>query len=140
MRRHNRDFIHAGLRWPGDPALDVVFDELNRRRAVGYLHPTAPDCCRQLLPGIPDPLLEFPHDTTRAVASLLYSGTFARCREIRFILSHAGGTIPMLSGRLTETGALFGMDKRVPNGVDYELKRLYSEIANSTHPLHRQRS
>lgn len=120
-----------GDKWPGDAAFGAVFDGLNRRRAVVYLHPTAANCCRQLMPGIPDPLVEFPHDTTRAVVSLLYSGTFARCRDIQFILSHAGGTIPMLSGRLTETGALFGIDKMLPNGVEYELKRLHYEIANS---------
>ena len=122
-----------GDRWPGDPAFGAVFDELNRRRAVVYVHPTAANCCRQLMPGIPDPLVEFPHDTTRAVVSLLYSGTFARCRDIRFIVSHAGGTIPMLSGRLAETGALFGIDKQLPNGVEYELTRLHYEVANSAH-------
>jgi predicted TIM-barrel fold metal-dependent hydrolase len=122
-----------GDKWPGDAAFAAVFDELNRRKAVVYLHPTAANCCRQLVPGIPDPLVEFPHDTTRAVVSLLYSGTFARCRSTRFIFSHAGGTIPMLSGRLTETGALFGIDKKLPHGVEYELRRLYYEIANSAH-------
>lgn len=122
-----------GDKWPGDAAFVPVFDELNRRGAVVYLHPTAANCCRQLMRDIPDPLIEFPHDTTRAIVSLLYSGTFARCRDIRFIFSHAGGTIPMLSGRLTETGALFGIDKKLPNGVEYELKRLHYEIANSAH-------
>jgi predicted TIM-barrel fold metal-dependent hydrolase len=120
-----------GDKWPGDSRFDVVFDELNCRRAVVYFHPTAPNCCHQLIRDIPDPLIEFPHDTTRAITSLLYSGTFARCRDIRFIFSHAGGTIPMLAGRLTQTGALFGIDKKLPNGVEYELKRLYYEIANS---------
>jgi predicted TIM-barrel fold metal-dependent hydrolase len=40
----------------------------------------------------------------------------------------------MLAGRLTETGTLFNIDRDLPNGVDYELRRLYYEIANSTHP------
>jgi predicted TIM-barrel fold metal-dependent hydrolase len=113
-----------GDKWPGDASLSAVFDELNRRGAVVYFHPTAPNCCHQLIRDIPDPLIEFPHDTTRAITSLLYSGTFARCRDIRFIFSHAGGTIPMLAGRLTQTGALFGIDRKLPNGVEYELKRL----------------
>jgi len=120
-----------GDKWPGDSDFNAVFDELNRRRAIVYFHPTAPNCCHQLIRDIPDPLIEFPHDTTRAITSLLYSGTFARCRDIRFIFSHAGGTIPMLAGRLTQTGALFGIDRKLPNGVEYELKRLHYEIANS---------
>ena len=120
-----------GDKWPGDVGFGAVFDELNRRRAVVYFHPTAPDCCHQLIRDIPDPLIEFPHDTTRAITSLLYSGTFSRCRDIRFVFSHAGGTIPMLAGRLTQTGALFGINRKLPNGVEHELKRLHYEIANS---------
>jgi predicted TIM-barrel fold metal-dependent hydrolase len=108
-----------------------VFEELNRRKAVVYVHATAADCCRDLMPDVPTPLIEFPHDTTRAIANLLYSGTFARCRDIRFIFSNAGGTMPVLVGRIIQLGKLFGSDKKVPNGVEYELKRLYYEIANS---------
>jgi len=120
-----------GNKWPGDNAYIRVFDELNRRKAVVYIHPTAADCCRDLMSDVPAPLIEFPHDTTRAITSLLYSGTFARCRDIRFVFSHAGGTIPILAGRIAQLGTLFGNDKKVPNGVEYELKRLYYEIANS---------
>jgi len=120
-----------GDRWLGDPAFAPVLDELNRRKAVVYVHPTAANCCRDLLPDVPTPLVEFPHDTTRAITNLLYSGSFARLRNIRFIFSHAGGTIPMLAGRISQLGTLFGSDKRVPNGVEYELRRLHYEIANS---------
>jgi predicted TIM-barrel fold metal-dependent hydrolase len=123
-----------GDKWPGDVAYTRVLEELNRRKAVVYFHPTAPNCCRNLVAGIPDALTEFPHDTTRAVTSLLYSGSFARFRDIRFIFSHAGGTIPMLAGRIAQTGGgLFDLEKNMPQGVDYELKRLHYEIANSTH-------
>ena len=65
------------------------------------------------------------------MTSLLYSGSLAGYRDIRFIFSHAGGTIPMLAGRLAELGLLSGVGKRVPDGVEYELKKLYYEIANS---------
>jgi 6-methylsalicylate decarboxylase len=120
-----------GDKWLGDIAYAHVFDELNRRKAVVYIHPTAADCCRDLMPDVPAPLIEYPHDTTRTITSLLYSGTFARCRDIRFIFSHAGRTMPMLAGRISQLGTLFGSDKKVLNGVEYELKRLYYEIANS---------
>jgi hypothetical protein len=89
-----------GEKWPGDPTYASVFDELNRRKAVVYFHPTVANCCRNLIPNVPPAMIEFPHDTTRAVISLLYSGSLARLRDIRFIFSHAGGTIPMLAGRL----------------------------------------
>ncbi|HVE60585.1 MAG TPA: amidohydrolase family protein [Chitinophagaceae bacterium] len=120
-----------GDKWPGDSTYAPVFEELNRRKAVVYFHPTAADCCRSLMADVPAPLIEYPHDTSRAIMSLLYSGTFARFRNIRFIFSHAGGTIPILAGRIAQLGKLFDGDKKVPNGVEYELRRLYYEIANS---------
>jgi predicted TIM-barrel fold metal-dependent hydrolase len=137
---HALDTLHAdgiglltsyGDKWLGDSAYARVFDELNRRKAVVYVHPTVADCCRDLIPNVPAPLIEFPHDTSRTILSLLYSGTFARSRNIRFIFSHAGGTMSMLAGRVSQLGKLFGNDQKVPEGVESELKRLYYEIANS---------
>lgn len=123
-----------GDRYPGDAAFQPVFDELNRRGAVVYFHPTnAP--CSQCLPEIPAATLDFPFDTTRAVVSLLYSGTFARCRDIRFIFSHAGGTVPFLAERIARLGARPGFKEAVPNGVLPELERLYYDTALSANWL-----
>ena len=123
-----------GDRYPGDPAFAQVFDELNRRGAVVYFHPTdAP--CSQCLPEIPAATLDFPFDTTRAVVSLLYSGTFARCRDIRFVFSHAGGTVPFLAERIARLGAWPGFRETVPNGVLPELERLYYDTALSANWL-----
>ena len=123
-----------GDRYPGDPAFAPVFDELNRRRAVVYFHPTdAP--CSQCLPEIPAATLDFPFDTTRAVVSLLFSGTFARCRNIRYIFSHAGGTVPFLAERIARLGARPGFREAVPDGVVAELERLYYDTALSANRL-----
>lgn len=120
-----------GDKWLGDPAFATVLDELNRRKAIVYVHPTAPNCCRDLMSYVPQALTEFPHDTTRTVTSLLYTGSFGRLRDIRFIFSHAGGTVPMLAGRIAQLGRRKDLAEKVPQGVEYELKRLYYEIANS---------
>ena len=120
-----------GDRWLGDAGFASALDELNRRKAIVYVHPTAANCCRDLMPDVPASFIEYPHDTTRAITNLLYSGSFARLRNIRFIFSHAGGTVPMLAGRISQLGTLEGSNIKVPNGVEYELKRLYYEIANS---------
>jgi hypothetical protein len=50
-------------------------------------------------------MIEFPHDTTRAAISLLYSGSLARLRDVRFIFSNASGTIPPLAGGLPNSEA-----------------------------------
>jgi len=102
-----------GDKWVGDPSFDPVFEELNRRKALVYIHP----------------LIEYPHDTSRAILSLMFSGTLARLPDIRFIFCHAGGTIPMLSGRISHSGSNRVFLNRVPKGIDHELQKLHYDIA-----------
>ena len=68
-------------KYPGDEAFAPVFDELDRRKAVVYFHPTAASFAFNVIPNIPPPTIEFPFDTTRAIVSLLFGGTFHRCPE-----------------------------------------------------------
>lgn len=122
-------------RYPGDPEFAPVFDELNRRKAVVYFHPTDAPCCSMHGIKVPAATLDFPFDTTKAVTSLLFSGTFARCRDIRFIFSHAGGTIPFLAGRIARLEVRSEFSKTVPDGVLFELKRLFYDTALSANPF-----
>jgi predicted TIM-barrel fold metal-dependent hydrolase len=123
-------------RWPGEPAWAPVFDELERRRAVVYFHPTAAKACTNLLPGLPPATLEFPFDTTRAITSLLLSGTFSRCPHVRFIFSHGGGALPMLAGRLAGfLSVRTDLAARVPNGVLPELRKLYYDVVGVANPV-----
>jgi len=122
-------------KWPGDPSFAPVFDELNRRKAMVFVHPTEPICCANLIPGIPSNVIEFVFDTTRAITSLLVNGTFARCPDVRFIFCHSGGTLPVLAARIHGFfQARSALASRVPNGVMYELKKLHYDIANATNP------
>src|SRR5439155_10704131 len=75
-------FTSYGDKWLGDPAFTPVMEELNRRKAVAYTHPTAPNCCRSLVPDIPPAVVEYGTDTTRTIASVVFSGTAARCPDI----------------------------------------------------------
>lgn len=122
-------------KWPGDPAFAPVFDELNRRKAVVFVHPTEPVCCANLIPGIPSNVVEFVFDTTRAIVSFLAGGTFARCPDIRFIFCHSGGTMPVLAARINGFfQARSALASQAPNGAMYELKRQYYDVANATNP------
>ena len=121
--------------WPGDAKFKPVFDELNRRKAVVYFHPLVAACCGRLSVGTFPAVIEVPHDTTRAVVSLLLSGTLARNRDTKWLFSHAGGTVPMLAGRM-DYFFKFRPDAKTiaPEGYEAEFQRLYYDTANATHP------
>jgi 6-methylsalicylate decarboxylase len=121
-----------GERWLGDPAFDPVMQELDRRNAIVYVHPSSPVCCSQLMSYVPPFLTEFTQDTNRTITSLMFSGQLARRRRIRFIFSHAGGTMPMLAGRIAQLStSVPQLANATPEGVEAELRRLFYEVANS---------
>ncbi|MGH7113310.1 MAG: amidohydrolase family protein [Stellaceae bacterium] len=125
-----------GDRWPGDPRYKPVFEELNRRKAVVFLHPYAPFCCAGLNDTTPAGVLENPYDTGRAITSLLFSGTLARLRDIRWLFCHGGGAMPMLAGRVEYfAGQRKDLKEIAPNGVLAELQRLHYDTANAAWPI-----
>ena len=92
---------NAGGSYLGDARFDPVFEELQQRAAVVFVHPTAsPDPIAHTL-DLPDSLLDYPVDTSRAIAKLHYSNTFARTPDVRYVFSHAGGTIPFVASRFS---------------------------------------
>ena len=103
--------------------------ELNRRQAVVFIHPTSPACWECTSLGYPRPMIEFPFDTTRAVTNMLLSGTLARHPDIRWIVPHAGGTLPFLAPRIAGISALLGADD--PAAVVAQLRRLHYDVAGS---------
>ena len=108
-------FTNSNGVYLGDPALEPVFVELERRRAVVYVHPNpSPDAVAHTL-GLPDNLLDFPADTNRAVAQMHYTNRFARTPNVNYIFSHAGGSIPYLAARfaiIDEMGFIAGGEQR----------------------------
>jgi 6-methylsalicylate decarboxylase len=125
----------------GDPVFGPVFAELDRRGAVVFVHPRPGHRCGCTGgPGfagtVPSPLVDFVTDTTRAVAGLLFGGTLRRCPDIRFVLAHAGGTVPYLAWRweLASGWVLSGAEHAEPEAVATDLRRLYFETAQSASP------
>jgi len=127
---------NIGDKWLGDPHYAPVFEELDRRKAVLYTHPVAPDCCRAILPEFNDSVIEYGTDTTRAIAKVLFTGSAARYPGIRFIFSHAGGTMPYLAERFIRAPLYSkqGIGDKVPGGVLPALNRFYYDTAQAAHP------
>ncbi len=131
-----------GDKWLGDESFTPVMEELNRRGAIVYTHPTVANCCRNVLPDVHYSVVELSTDTTRAIANLVFSGTAARFPNIRFIFSHAGGTMPFIYQRLVAYPILdkkLGLEKdiqaKVPGGVLNALRSFYYDTAQSAHPM-----
>lgn len=81
----------------GDPALDPLMEKLNDMEAMVFLHPVTPSAMPDI--ALPTFLFEFPFDTTRAVVNMLYHNVFTRFPNIRWLIAHAGGTVPFLAYR-----------------------------------------
>jgi predicted TIM-barrel fold metal-dependent hydrolase len=127
-------FSNAGGSYLGNTRFDPLFAELQARGAVVFVHPTAsPDPSAHRL-GLPDSLLDFVADTSRAIAHLHYSNTFARTPDVKYVFSHAGGTIPYLAGRfgiVDEMAVIPGAEQRGTAADTF--RRLYWDTALSWH-------
>jgi predicted TIM-barrel fold metal-dependent hydrolase len=119
-------------KYPGDPTFEPVMNELNRRKAVVFLHPVKAECFKDLQPELEPALIELGTETTRAIASLIFDGTASRYPDIRFIFSHGGGTMPYLMTRFGVLAERPDIAKRLPNGLLHEVQKLYYDTAFST--------
>jgi predicted TIM-barrel fold metal-dependent hydrolase len=126
-------FTSYATSYLGDPAFTPVYAELNRRKAIVYVHPTAPNCCQALVPGIPVGSIEYATDTTRTIAHLVFSGMATKFPDIRWIFSHSGGTMPFLTSRFTRL-ALERKPAHLPNGPLPEFRKFYYELAQGNTP------
>ena len=106
-----------------------MYEELNRRKAVVFVHPARAACCRGL-PG-QSGIIEYDLDTARAIDSLLWHGTVARFPDIRFIFVHSGGAMSVLAARIADD---YPEDRAhlLPNGAEYEFKKLYFDVAHAS--------
>jgi predicted TIM-barrel fold metal-dependent hydrolase len=120
-----------GDKWLGHPDFAPVFEELNRRKATVYTHPTGANCCVNLVPGLPETVVEYGADTTRTIANLIFSGASQRYQDITFIFSHGGGVLTAVAERfeiqMVNTPPYKGKFTR--EMVDHELRRFYYDTA-----------
>jgi predicted TIM-barrel fold metal-dependent hydrolase len=123
-----------GNKWLGDPSFAPVWDELNRRKATVYTHPSSPSCCTGLVAGVPDYIVEYGTDTARTIASLILSGTSQKYPDINWIWSHGGGGLTAFAERfLVQVVSVPPYkDKLTRETVARELNRFHYDTAQIT--------
>ena len=125
-----------GNMWLGYPQFAPIWEELDRRKATVYTHPTGANCCVNLVADLPETIVEYGTDTTRTIANLIFSGTSQRYKNINWIFSHGGGALTSFAERfliqMVNTAPF--KDKFTRAIVDGELRRFYydtAQVANS---------
>lgn len=119
----------------GDQRLDPVFAELDRRRAVVFLHPTSPVCWEQSALGRPRPMVEYIFDTARTVTDLVMAGVLTRHPNMRVIVPHCGGAIPVLADRINEFMRLLLPSEKSPSlDAVQQLQGLYYDMVGTAFP------
>jgi predicted TIM-barrel fold metal-dependent hydrolase len=99
---------HAGV-YQGAARFDPLYAELDACDAVAFIHPTVSTGSAMPrgnegspLAGLQPSVLEFPFETTRAVANLLVSGTLERFPRVRYVVTHCGGCVSSMANRLID--------------------------------------
>ncbi len=129
---------HHGV-YLGDAHLEPLYQALNARKAVLFIHPTSPSCpcCQTLALGYPRPILEFMFETTRTVSNMILSGVTQRYPDLRIVVPHAGAALPVLASRIESQKALLqGTTAKETAAANFkgEMAKLYYDLAGAPLP------
>ncbi|KAJ3569696.1 hypothetical protein NPX13_g5995 [Xylaria arbuscula] len=133
------------VQYLGHPDFRPVWDLLDERSAVVFVHPTHPMDPSQVNAALPQPMIDLPHETTRAACDLITSGIMRTHRNVKIILSHAGGTLPYIALRPAAMLPYMPMKSastyrdmsgpEVTQAFIEDAKRFYFDTALSADPL-----
>ncbi|MFD0635865.1 amidohydrolase family protein [Catenulispora yoronensis] len=124
---------NAEGRYPGDPEFAPLWQELNERAAVVFVHPTSPPGHEAVSLGLPRPMMEFLFDSARAAADLLFSGFLDRYPDIQWVFTHGGGALPLLADRIELFRSAFGLASGGATATE-QLRRLWYDLAGTPFP------
>ncbi|PND58726.1 amidohydrolase [Mycobacterium sp. ENV421] len=122
---------HRG-QYLGDAALDPLWECLNARRSIVFVHPTSPSHAEAVALGRPRPLLEFMFETTRTVTDLIFANVLGRYPDIKFLIPHCGAALPLLAARIEQFRSLWPMPDGSPPGpltTETQLRRFWFDLA-----------
>lgn len=123
----------------GHSSIEPIWKELDRRQATIFVHPTHSVDTARVNEYLPQPFVDYPHETTRAAVDMITQRTLKKFPNVKVILSHAGGTLPFLAGRfLTPLKKVNNMLAGYMVGTGYDdaveaiTKGFYYDVALST--------
>ena len=117
----------------GHPDFEPLYAELDRLKVATFIHPCYPPGKEARDYDIPRMLIDYPFETTKVATNLIFNGVTSRYPDIPFILSHAGGTLPMLAHRLSIFDKLTKFRDNYPEGALAHIARFYYDTALSGH-------
>jgi predicted TIM-barrel fold metal-dependent hydrolase len=122
----------------GDPELDPLLQELDRRNGIIFVHPTPPKGAAMASNGLNVSILDFMFDTTRMVANVIFRGATRKFPNVRIISTHGGGTVPYLAPRLGLLEPHWGVEpgyvRMEADEIRVELSKFYFDVTASTSP------
>jgi predicted TIM-barrel fold metal-dependent hydrolase len=127
---------HRGM-YLGDPLLDPLYQELDRRGTVVFVHPTSPPChcSARLAQQYLQPMMEFIFETTRSICDMILSGVLERFPNLRVMVPHAGAALPVLTERIDLLLPLLGRSKGGPlKSMRETLRNLHFDLAGAPIP------
>jgi predicted TIM-barrel fold metal-dependent hydrolase len=110
--------------------LAPVLSELDRRGAVVFLHPTSTEGHEHVDCGRPRPMLEFLFDTARTIVDFILSGNAERYPNLRVIVPHMGGVLPLLAERVELFRPIMGYQAG-GSSVTETLRRFHYDLAGA---------
>jgi aminocarboxymuconate-semialdehyde decarboxylase len=117
-------------RWLDHDSLRPVWDELDRRGAVVFLHPVTAVCVEGVADFNMGADLSYIYDTAASVYRMMFSGMFDRYRRMRVIVPHLGGMLPALIGRFGKSHQVNPNCKHLPRTPHEYLRELYYDVVS----------
>ena len=118
----------------GNERYQPLWAELDRRKAVVFVHPTSPPCFEAVALNRPRPMLEFIFDSTRTVSDLVFAGVLTRYPHIQWIFTHGGGALPLLADRMELFRTVFLGGAPDDPTVQEQVRSLWFDMAGSPFP------
>jgi 6-methylsalicylate decarboxylase len=123
---------NAGGTYLGDAALEPLWECLDNRGSIVFVHPTSPPDAGAVSLGRPRPMVEFMFETTRTITDLIFADVVSRYPGLRFLIPHCGSALPLLAARIEQFRSLWPAPDGGPPGprtTDTQLRGFWYDLA-----------